>query len=444
MKYKSIITISFYLFFNIIFLSSAIAIEKLKAHGGPVKGLTISNDQKLIASASFDYSAVLWGLNPTKDLVTLIGHDAAVNTLKFSPDNSILATGGDDNQLLLWNVKKSLLLEGEIEPIKLLGHKGKIVDLAFSKDGKKLFSASWDGTIGVWDVNEKRNIKFMKGHKGPVYSIQLNKDETKIFSSGADGKIIEWNSKKLEYVVPIVENGWGVSVFTVDEEKDFITFGSTDGIIKVQSIKGQKELLRIAEDRIPILSSFYLPKKNMLSYGNAKGRIILLNTLDWSLIRDFSAVNGPVWDNLILESDSSLFVAGLDDFITRWHIFDFPPQILEKPGPARRFHPNKEISNGERQFARKCSVCHTLKADGKKRAGPSLHKVFGREAGTLEGYVYSEALIKSKIVWNENSISKLFEDGPDKVTPGTKMPIQKMKNKKDRLDLVLFLKEATK
>tara|TARA_B100002051_G_scaffold59385_1_gene55319 strand:+ start:5465 stop:6799 length:1335 start_codon:yes stop_codon:yes gene_type:complete len=444
MKYKSILTISFYLFFNSIFLSAAIAIEKLKAHGGPVKGLTISNDQKLIASASFDYSAVLWGLNPTKDLVTLIGHDAAVNTLKFSPDNSILATGGDDNQLLLWNVKKSLLLEGEIEPIKLLGHKGKIVDLAFSKDGKKLFSASWDGTIGVWDVNEKRNIKFMKGHKGPVYSIQLNKDETKIFSSGADGKIIEWNSKKLEYVVPIVENGWGVSVFTVDEEKDFITFGSTDGIIKVQSIKGQKELLRIAEDRIPILSSFYLPKKNMLSYGNAKGRIILLNTLDWSLIRDFSAVNGPVWDNLILESDSSLFVAGLDDFITRWHIFDFPPQILEKPGPARRFHPNKEISNGERQFARKCSVCHTLRADGKKRAGPSLHKVFGREAGTLEGYVYSEALIKSKIVWNENSISKLFEDGPDKVTPGTKMPIQKMKNKKDRLDLVLFLKEATK
>ena len=116
---------------------------------------------------------------------------------------------------------------------------------------------------------------------------------------------------------------------------------------------------------------------------------------------------------------------------------------MEKPGPARRFHPDKEVSNGERQFARKCSVCHTLKADGKKRAGPSLHKVFGREAGTLSGYVYSEALIKSKIIWNEESISQLFDEGPDKVTPGTKMPIQKMKNKKDRYDLVLFLKEAT-
>ena len=48
------------------------------------------------------------------------------------------------------------------------------------------------------------------------------------------------------------------------------------------------------------------------------------------------------------------------------------------------FHPKTEMSNGERQFARKCSVCHTLKADGKRRAGPTLYGVFGRRAGTLE------------------------------------------------------------
>ena len=444
MTKNSLLSVFLIFFMKFTFVNfSSYAIEKLSAHGGPVKGLAISNDKKTIASASFDYSVVLWSLNPTKDLVTLIGHDAAVNTLKFTSDKKMLASGGDDNQILIWDVKKSLLLDGEIEPIKLLGHKGKIVDLQFSNDGNILYSASWDGTIGVWNIKGKKNIKFLKGHKGPVYSIQLSKNEKKLFSSGADGKIIEWNNQTLQYVVPIIENGWGVSVFTIDEEKNFITYGSTDGIIKVKKITEDKQLLKIAEDRVPILSSFYLPKKNMITYGNAKGRVIILNTLDWSLIRDFSAVNGPVWDNLILENDSSLFVAGLDDFITRWHIFDFPPKILEKPGPARRFHPDKEVSNGERQFARKCSVCHTVKADGKKRAGPSLHKVFGREAGTLNGYVYSEALIKSKIIWNEVSISQLFEEGPDKVTPGTKMPIQKMKNKKDRLDLVLFLKEAT-
>jgi 2-methylcitrate synthase len=62
----------------------------------------------------------------------------------------------------------------------------------------------------------------------------------------------------------------------------------------------------------------------------------------------------------------------------------------------------------------------------------------------LEGYKYSNALIKSDIIWNEETINRLFDEGPDKVTPGTKMPIQRMKKIQDRNDLVMFLKEATK
>ena len=262
MTKNSLISLCLIVFVHLSLMNFAsYAIDKLSAHGGPVKGLTISDDKQIIASASFDYSAVLWSLNPTKDLVTLIGHDAAVNTLKFTLNKKILATGGDDNQILLWDVEKSLLSDGEIEPIRLLGHKGKIVDLEFSNDGNTLYSASWDGSIGVWNIKDKKNIKFLKGHKGPVYSIQLNKDEKKIFSSGADGKIIEWNNKTLEYVVPVIENGWGVSVFTIDEDKNFITYGSTDGIIQVKTLKENNHLLKIAEDRVPILSSFYLPKK---------------------------------------------------------------------------------------------------------------------------------------------------------------------------------------
>jgi len=204
-----------------------------------------------------------------------------------------------------------------------------------------------------------------------------------------------------------------------------------------------KLILKIGEDRTPILSMYYLENENMISFGNAKGRMIILDTNSWSLVRDFNAVNGPIWDNILFPKDSSLIVAGLDDFITRWEIFDFPPEILDRPGPARRFNPLKEASNGEKQFARKCSVCHTLIKNGKKRAGPTLYKIFGRKAGTLSGYKYSQALIKSDIIWNENTINQLFDKGPDKVTPGTKMPIQKMKRYEDRKELIMFLKEST-
>ena len=419
------------------------AIEQLTAHGGPVKGLAISKNNKYMASASFDYSVVLWKLNPIEENNTLIGHDAAVNTVKFSPRENILASGGDDNKLLLWPLKYPLKKDNEIEPFILGKHKGKIVDLDFSRNGKYLLSASWDGSVGIWDIKKRKNIKFLKGHKGPVYSVKYSKDNKYIYSSGYDGEIKMWEAKNGNYIRPLIKNGWGISVFEIDEKKNFIAYGSTDGKIKIKKMKEDTLILKIGEDRTPILSMYYLEKENLISFGNAKGRMIILHTNSWSLVRDFNAVNGPIWDNILFPKDSSLIVAGLDDFLTRWEIFDFPPEILERPGPARRFNPLKEASNGEKQFARKCSVCHTLIANGKKRAGPTLYKIFGRKAGTLSGYKYSKALIKSDIIWNENTINELFDKGPDKVTPGTKMPIQKMKRYEDRKDLVMFLKEST-
>ncbi len=427
----------------LLIMKSSHSIEQYTAHGGPVKGLAVSKNNKLMASASFDYSVVVWDLNPIKEKITLIGHDAAVNAVEFSPKNDFLVSGGDDNNILLWSLNDIYNINEEIQPIRLGNHRGKIADLEFSSDGKFLLSASWDGTVGVWDLKKRQKTHSLVGHKGPVYSVKYSKDNKFIYSSGYDGEIKLWKVNNGEYVRPLIKNGWGISKFEVDEKQNFIAFGSTDGQIKINKFDQDETILNIKEDRVPILSMYYLEKENLISFGNAKGRMIILDTRNWTLVRDFNAVNGPIWDNILFPNDSSLIVAGLDDFLTRWQIFDFPPKFLERPGPARRFNPVKEVSNGEKQFARKCSVCHTLVENGKKRAGPTLYKIFGRKAGTLEGYKYSKALIDSDIIWNEESINRLFDEGPDKVTPGTKMPIQRMKKIQDRQDLVMFLKKAT-
>ena len=440
---KDIIVYKLIMISFLLIVKSSFGIEQYTAHGGPVKGLAVSTNNQLMASASFDYSVVVWDLNPIKEKITLIGHDAAVNAVEFSPRNDFLVSGGDDNNILLWMLNDIYTINEEIEPIRLGNHRGKIADLEFSSDGKFLLSASWDGTVGVWNLKKRQKIHSLVGHKGPVYSVKYSKDNKYIYSSGSDGEIKLWKANNGEYVRPLIRNGWGISKFEVDEKQNFIAFGSTDGQIKINKFDQDETILTIKEDRVPILSMYYLEKENMISFGNAKGRMIILDTRNWSLVRDFNAVNGPIWDNILFPNDSSLIVAGLDDFLTRWQIFDFPPKFLERPGPARRFNPVKEVSNGEKQFARKCSVCHTLVENGKKRAGPTLYKIFGRKAGTLEGYKYSKALIESEIIWNEESINRLFDEGPDKVTPGTKMPIQRMKKIQDRQDLVMFLKKAT-
>ena len=109
----------------------------------------------------------------------------------------------------------------------------------------------------------------------------------------------------------------------------------------------------------------------------------------------------------------------------------------------RRFQLSNAESEGQLEFQRKCSVCHTLTPDGANRAGPTLYDVFGRRAGTLAGYTFSKAIIESDIIWNAKTIAQLFDDGPDVMIPGTKMPVQRLKSIERRDELVEFLKKAT-
>ena len=425
----------------------AAAFDRYTAHGGPVRDLTLSPDGSTLVSASFDYSAVIWQAPDIVESNVLYAHEAAVNTARFSPDGSLLATAGDDGRIYLWTTEARS--QEDPEPIILSGHRGKIVNLAFSADGGLLASASWDGSIGLWPLERGfeqavADSRFITGHDGPVNGVQFAADGEHLYSAGYDGQIRKWRLSNGEYLRSIVRNGWSVSVFVVDEANNIVAFGSSDGTMNIERLSDGSEVMRLGDERVPVLATYSSPDYQMLAFGNAKGRVVVINTKDWSIVRDFNAANGPIWSVVIMPDGKSIMVAGLDDFITRWELFEFPPEFLERPGPARRFHPTTEISNGEKQFARKCSVCHTLSPDGRRRAGPTLFGVFGRMAGTLEGYPYSQALLDSDIIWDETTINRLFAEGPDIVTPGTKMPVQRMKNPKDLSDLVTFLKMATK
>ena len=92
---------------------------------------------------------------------------------------------------------------------------------------------------------------------------------------------------------------------------------------------------------------------------------------------------------------------------------------------------------------RACAVCHTLTPDGGRRAGPTLWRLFGRKAGSVESYHYSPSLKESGIVWTEDTVSRLFEVGPETLTPGSKMPLQRISDAQMRADLIAYLRQAT-
>ena len=171
---------------------------------------------------------------------------------------------------------------------------------------------------------------------------------------------------------------------------------------------------------------------------------MVIDTGQMRISRDFRATrNGPIWALAFSVDGQNLHAGGIEDIVYSWPIATMdehgtmagtPRSFLEKPDT---------LGNGERQFKRKCSICHTLTQGSARKAGPSLHQLFGRRAGTVADYTYSETLNGSDIIWSAETINALFDLGPDHYIPGTKMPMQRIVKQSDRDDLITYLRENT-
>ncbi|MEH6665506.1 MAG: cytochrome c family protein [Brevundimonas sp.] len=100
-----------------------------------------------------------------------------------------------------------------------------------------------------------------------------------------------------------------------------------------------------------------------------------------------------------------------------------------------------DTENGRRVFAR-CRSCHTLPQGGPNMTGPNLWGVFGRQAGSLEGYNYSPALREADFTWTAERLDQWLND-PRGFLPGNKMAFAGVRDETDRRDLIAWLKLET-
>ena len=81
----------------------------------------------------------------------------------------------------------------------------------------------------------------------------------------------------------------------------------------------------------------------------------------------------------------------------------------------------------------------TITEGGANMTGPNLHGVFGRKAGTHEKFRYSQAVQNAGFVWDAEHLDKWLQD-PRGFLPGNRMSFMGVKDEKDRIDLIAYLK----
>ena len=412
----------------------------LEGHGGPVKAIAADPATQRLLTGSFDYAMMLWRLTEdgTPKLVRRFAdHDGAVSAVAFHPNGREAIAASDDGTISVWNLANGKLVR------RLKGHGAKILGLDVDAAGKHLASASWDRTVRLWDLKRGLQIDAFKGHKGPVNAVRFSHDGRDLVSASSDGTLIRWNIAGRGLVRLAHRHGWGINVLERLPARDTYAFGALDGSVKAVNL-ATDAVHPVTKYGKPVLSLAHLAKPGLLAAGSGGGLIRVFRTGDWQKLEEHKNPFGPVWSLAFADRGARLYYGSLDDFATGWQINPRKPFEPTKTKFPRRFQVKDErLSLGERQFARKCSICHTLGPNDANRAGPTLYRVFGRRIASLPGYPYSPSLKKLDIVWNAATISKLFELGPHEYTPGSKMPLQRITDVAKRDALIAFLEQAT-
>jgi WD40 repeat protein/energy-coupling factor transporter ATP-binding protein EcfA2 len=206
--------------------------EERHSGAGPVLGLAFSPDGMTLASGHGDGAIILHSIGTpdasspdrggAEKLASLAGRTAAILSVAFSTDGTILAAGGSDKAIGFWDVATH-------EPIGELPHRHKhdISSLAFSPVGERnsiLASADVDGTIILWDWKSRdrsgRGAGTSRGVTGDPLIWQAlagHADRVLGLAFSADGKVMlsgsrdrAWITREVDVIDPKFQSWHGL------------------------------------------------------------------------------------------------------------------------------------------------------------------------------------------------------------------------------------------
>ena len=166
--------------------------EVLEGHEEYVYMIALSNDGRLLATASGDNTAILWDARQ-RTASHVLHHDAAVYAVALPPDGKSVATASGDGHVTLWNTSDG----SDIASVKK--HKDAVYDLAFSPDGQWLASAGGgtdggDSVCRIWRAADLQLVTELAGHTRQVYGVVFSPDGLTVATSSSDKTIRLWNT----------------------------------------------------------------------------------------------------------------------------------------------------------------------------------------------------------------------------------------------------------
>lgn len=162
------------------------------AHKEDVNCITISPNDKMIATTSQDKTAKLWSADNLSLLGILRGHRRGIWCARFSPVDQVLMTTSGDCTIKLWSLTDMSCLKS------LEGHESSVMRAEFMSQGMQILSAGSDGLIKLWNIKNSDCVTTLEKHDGRIWTMAVAGDESHFVSGGADSLLVKWKDVTVE------------------------------------------------------------------------------------------------------------------------------------------------------------------------------------------------------------------------------------------------------
>eukprot|EP00939_MAST-03C_sp_MAST-3C-sp1_P004480 g4480.t1 len=149
-------------------------------------------DNLHLASCGADSSIVFYQVGVKAPLEVWKGHKNEINSIRWDPTGTMLASGADDSLACVWKPKTNGVrfrtFKGHTEQIFVVRWCPKKFMTDYG-ESSILATAAYDGTVRLWDVQGDQCMHVLSRHNKPVYSIDFSPDGDFLASGSADKKV---------------------------------------------------------------------------------------------------------------------------------------------------------------------------------------------------------------------------------------------------------------
>jgi WD40 repeat protein len=131
------------------------AAGKLEVSPKAVSACAVSPDGSQLLCGTVEGMLSRWDAGSHRQDSMFLAHTRPISAIAFSPDERVLATASWDRSLILWRPTGQ-------DPQTLSGHSDIVAGCCFTPNAQTLLSWSHDNTIRLWDVNGGQTITTLK------------------------------------------------------------------------------------------------------------------------------------------------------------------------------------------------------------------------------------------------------------------------------------------